>query len=133
MQSSSLVQLQPPGHGPVREIWAHSLDDLGVMPSHRACEMVMIFPTPAASMYAVEIEVFEGADSATLYHARLKLEYSHKSLLLSSLTDCEYWYCLLIEQFQIFCLLQIKGGRQNAITLLVLYIVPLSWNSASYT
>lgn len=75
MQFSSLVQLQPPGHGPVLEMLWHSSELFGVMPSKSACEMVMIFPTPAASMYAVDIDVFDGADSATVYQARLSVKH----------------------------------------------------------
>ncbi len=72
MQSSSLVHLQPPGQGPVGDLARQSSVVRGVMPSNTAWEMVMIFPTPAASMYTVEMDVLSGLALARPYHGRLK-------------------------------------------------------------
>ena len=46
--------------------------------------MVMIFPTPAASMYAVEMDVLDGLDVARLYHDRLAQTKQHSYKLLKA-------------------------------------------------
>jgi hypothetical protein len=81
IQSSSLVQTQPPGSGPDLDNFRQSSVVRGVIPSNSACDIVIILPTPAASMYAVDIEVLDGADSALLYQARLLSD-----------TDDRLWY-----------------------------------------
>ena len=71
MQSLSKSHLHPPGHGPVADIFIHSESFLLGIPSNTACDIVLIFPTPAASMYGVEIDVFHGALLVLLYHGLL--------------------------------------------------------------
>ena len=75
MQSLLVLHTHPPGHGPVWEIFMHSSVVRLVMPSNTAWEMVMILPTPAASMYAVEIDVLDGVDDALLNQGLLQMTY----------------------------------------------------------
>ena len=63
--------MHPPGQGPVMDCFLHSSVVLFVIPSKTACEMVMILPTPAASMYAVEMDVLVGVEDALLNHGLL--------------------------------------------------------------
>ena len=50
------------------------------MPSNTACDIVLILPTPAESMYGVDIAVLHGSLLVFLYHGRLgsKIEINSK-------------------------------------------------------
>ena len=77
LQSTPTLHGQPLGQG--LDMVSHSPGALGIMPSKSAWEMVMIFPTPAASMYAVEMDVLSGDDADVRNQERLRKQRKNKT------------------------------------------------------